>query len=146
MIKLSTFLTLFCILNLNATSTTLENTSVSFEINDSTNNHTNPVLVHNANVGIFPGESNNGRKFVPKTRFLSLNQDVIVSGIKKASHGKKILVVATNGSITFLHNSSGSSNSNRIAYSSNMTIAQGDAFELTYNANIGKWVITNTNP
>ncbi|APY00612.1 hypothetical protein [Lacinutrix venerupis] len=136
MIKLpKTLLTLFCVLNIAfATASNKEHTNP------------NPIKIHNAEIGIFPGDSNNGRKLVLKTRFLSLSQDVTVSGIKAAKHGKKILVVATNGAITFLPNNSSSSSSNRILYSPNMTIPQGDAFELTYNGYIKKWVITNTNP
>ncbi|OIQ22678.1 hypothetical protein [Lacinutrix sp. MedPE-SW] len=108
---------------------------------------TNPILLHNADIGVFPGETNSlARSFIPKNKFLSIPEDIIVSGIKAAAHGKKILVVATSGSITFLPNNTNSSNGNRIAYSGNMTIQQGDAFELTYNELIKKWVITNTNP
>lgn len=138
--KLSTLLTVFCFLNLCIASAT------SFNSNACEYTGTNPIIVHNAEIGIFPGDSDSGRQFVPKTKFLSLSQDVIVTGIKSAEHGKKILVVATNGAIIFAANNTSSSSSNRILYSSNMVIPQGDAFELTYNGNINKWVITNTNP
>ncbi|WP_290696883.1 hypothetical protein [Lacinutrix sp.] len=62
------------------------------------------------------------------------------------NHGKKILVAATNGSIALVTHCNNSYGKNRMKYSSTMTIPQGNAFELTYNGNINKWEITNTNP
>ena len=144
--KLSTFFTVFCFLNLYVVSAAIENKTISYYTTDCAETFTNPIIVHNADIGIFPGDSNTGRKFIPKTKFISLNIDVIVTGIKAASDGTKLLVVATNGAIIFLPNNSSSLSSNRILYSSNMTIPQGDAFELTYNGSINKWVITDTSP
>ena len=143
--NLSTLLTVFCFLNLCVASAAVENNS-NLNTTDCVETFTNPIIIHNADVGIFPGDSNSGRKFIPKTKFLSLNIDVIVTGIKAAADGTKLLVVATNGAIIFLPNNTNSSSANRILYSSNMTIPQGDAFELTYNGSISKWEITSTNP
>lgn len=103
------------------------------------------ILIHNADVGIFPG-STSGKTFVPKSKLNELViNDFIVTGIKAAEDGTQILLHATMGRIELKANNSNSSFGNRIEQSSDMIIEFGEIFELTYSATLNKWVITNDN-
>ncbi|WP_299891746.1 hypothetical protein [uncultured Lacinutrix sp.] len=133
--------------NVNTKDTT-EFTAYSYDIecNDSNNDEdpVNPIIINNANIGIFPGETHPGNKtFIPKTRISPELRDFIVTGIQAADDGTEIVIYATYGNITLLANHQDSSIGNRIEQSSNMTINQGDFAELTYNATIGKWIINS---
>lgn len=133
----------------------LENSS---SCNDNTTTHpvnvpayvdasTDPIIIHNADIGIFPGEPNQGRTFIPRTRIsaIEIQEDMIVTGIKAADDGKQILIYANQGNILLFANNLNSSFGNRIEQHSNMIIKQGHVFELTYRASLSKWVITNDN-
>ncbi|WP_044398895.1 hypothetical protein [Lacinutrix sp. Hel_I_90] len=106
---------------------------------------TNPVIIHNADVGIFPGDRNQGRAFIPRTRIsaLEMREDMIVTGIKAADDGQQLIIFANHNNIILLANNSNSSSGNRIEQNSNMIIQQGKAFELTYSVAANKWIITN---
>ncbi|WAC01997.1 hypothetical protein N7U66_19555 [Lacinutrix neustonica] len=108
---------------------------------------TDPVIIHNADIGIFPGESNSGKTFIPRTRIspIAIQENMVVTGIKAADDGKQILIYANQGNIILLPNNLNSSFGNRIEQHSNMIIQRGQVFELTYRASMNKWVITNDN-
>ncbi|WP_452224314.1 hypothetical protein [Lacinutrix chionoecetis] len=143
MIKLTTLLSVLSFLNFGIISATVENTNTESITKECNFTHTNPIIVHNASVGIFPGDGSN-RKIISKDMIRTLPVDMILTGIEAAEDGKQLVIYATTGDITLMPNHSSSSIGNRIEQSSNMTITQGSAFELTYSAAIGKWVITDS--
>jgi hypothetical protein len=133
-----------------ATCSSFNDTTISVNNNSAITttfieDHTNPIIIHNADVGIFPGDRNQGRAVIPRTRISSLEiqEDMIVTGIKAADDGQQIIIFANHNNIILLANNSNSSSGNRIEQSSNMIIQQGKAFELTYSVTANKWIITN---